>query len=87
MEKARTAFSGVSWQAMPAASKIARACCTACAPSQQACSRPGAARSSGPSSATRARAMSALGTMAVGACMKSTVPLPGACSRVRRVWT
>ena len=51
--------------------------------SQQLSSRPGAALTTG----TKARAMSALGTMAVGACMKSTVPAAGSCSKVRRVWT
>jgi hypothetical protein len=81
--KACTAASGVSWQAMPSASNRLRASCTAGPPSQQASSRPGCSRSTGSS----ARAISALGTMAVGACMNSSVPLPRSASSVRSVCT
>jgi hypothetical protein len=58
-----------------------RASATPASPSQQPISRPAASRASG----AQARAMSSLRTMAVGACMNSTVPAAGSSSSARRV--
>jgi hypothetical protein len=68
---------------MPAAWKMSRASCSAAPPIQLDTTRCGASRTTG----TSARAMSALGTMAVGACMNSSVPASGAASSVRSVCT
>ena len=71
---------------MPASWKAVRAARTEGSPIQHAssrCSWPGAGLTSGSSAA----AMSALGTMAVGACMNSTVPVLASESSVFRAET
>jgi hypothetical protein len=76
IENARTASSGVGYPAMPASWKILRASATAASPSQQPSTR-GGAPGGGTASGTSARAISALGTIAVGACTNSTAPPAG----------